>query len=56
MNSPLSSILAFAKDLKQIETPHTLFRDFGADKTFTAVGKAGEFKFEPKFEPLPVIP
>ena len=35
IESLLSSISAFSTDLKSIQTPHSLFRDFGADKTFT---------------------
>ena len=34
INSPVSSISAFSTDLKRIQTLHSLFRDFGADKTF----------------------
>ena len=37
---------------KKIQTPHSLFRDFGAHKTFTLVGQVAEFKFESKFKPL----
>ena len=33
--SVLSSNSTFLTDLKRIQTPHTLFWDFGADKTFT---------------------
>ena len=35
-NSLLSSILTFLMDLKRIPIPHSFFRDFRADKTFTA--------------------
>ena len=50
IDSPLSSISAVSTDLKRIQTRHRLFWDFGA-----GVGHAAEFKFESKFEPLPVI-
>ena len=56
IDTQLSSISAFSMDLKRIQTPHSLFWDFGADKTSTRlqpVGQAAEFKFESKFEPLP---
>ena len=33
--SQLSSSSPFSKNLKTIQTPHRLFWDFGADKTFT---------------------
>ena len=39
--------------LNEIQTPHSLFRDFRADKTFTTCLQAAEFKFVSKFEPLP---
>ena len=44
-------------DLKRIQTPDTLFRDFKADASepFHLGGQAAEFKFESKFEPLLVI-
>ena len=54
-NLLLSSIRALSTDQTKIQTPHNLFRDFRADKTFTTVGQAAEFKFESKFNPLPVI-
>ena len=41
INSALSSISAFAMDLKRIQTPHTLFFDFGADKSFTTRWSGG---------------
>ena len=42
-------------DLKQIQTPHSLFGDLGPDKSFTIRWAGGKFKFVSKFEPLPVI-
>ena len=33
-DSPLASISASSTDLKRIQTPHSLKRDFSADKTF----------------------
>ena len=54
INSQLSSISLFSTDLKRIQTPHSLFRDSGADKIFTT-SQAAEFKFESKFKPQPVI-
>ena len=51
----MSSISAFLTDLKRIQTPRSLFWDFEADKPLQPVGQAAEFKFESKFEPLPVI-
>ena len=36
IDSQLYSISAFSTDLKNIQTPHSLFRDFRADETFTA--------------------
>ena len=39
-----SSISVFSMDLKRIQAPHSLFRDFGADKTLKS-----------KFKPLLVI-
>ena len=47
--SAMSSISALLTDLKRIQTPQSLFWDFGADKTFV---QAAEFKFESKFKPL----
>ena len=44
----LTSILAFSTDLTRIQTPHTLFRDFRADKPLQPVGQVAEFKFESK--------
>ena len=51
----LGSNLASVTDLKRIETPHSLCCDFGGYKPLQLVGQAAEFKFESKFEPLPVI-
>ena len=34
-HSQIASIQATSVDLRRIQTPHSLFRDFGADKTFT---------------------
>ena len=54
-------IAASSTELKLIQTLHSskLFREFRADKTFTTCWSgctaAAEFKFESKFEPLPVI-
>ena len=42
-------------DSTRIQTPHSFFRDFCADKPSHFVGLAAEFKFESKFEPLQVI-
>ena len=39
--SAMSSISAFLTDLKRIQTPHSLFWDFGADKTFTTRWSGG---------------
>ena len=39
--SQLPSISAFSTDLKRIETPHRLFRDLGAGKTFTTRWSGG---------------
>ena len=53
-DSPLASISASSTDLKRIQTPHSLKRDFSADKTFTTSWSCGtaaaEFKFETKFK------
>ena len=42
----LASTLASATDLKRIQTPLSLFRDFGAYKPLPLVGQAAEFKLE----------
>ena len=47
--------LESVKDLKRIETPYSLCCDFKGYKPLQLVGQAAEFKFESKFEPLPVI-
>ena len=39
--SAMSSISAFLTDLKRIQTPHSLFWGFGADKTFTTRWSGG---------------
>ena len=39
--SAMSSISAFLTDLKRIQTPHTLFWDFWADKPFTTIWSGG---------------
>ena len=65
IDSMLSSISAFQMDLERIQTPHSLFWDSWAEKTFynllfTDI-QAAEIKFESNlaslrnFEPLPVI-
>ena len=46
INSQLFSISEFSTDLKRMQTPHSLLRDFGADKTLQLVGQAAGFKFE----------
>ena len=52
----LASIFAFqnSTDLRRVQTPYSLFRDFGADKTYTTqwsgVNAAVDFKFESKFK------
>ena len=51
----LGSNLASVMYLKRIETPHSLFCDSEAIKPVQLVGHVAEFKFESKFEPLPVI-
>ena len=51
----LGSDLESVKDLKRIETPYSLCCDFKGYKPLQLVGQAAEFKFESKFEPLPVI-
>ena len=47
------------RKLKRIQTPHSLFKGFGSEseKTYEVklVCQAAEFRFESKFEPLPVI-
>ena len=55
MDSLQSSISAFPMDLKRIQTPQSLLRDFRVDKPLQLVGQAAEFKFEYKLEPGPVI-
>ena len=50
----LGSDLASVTDLKRYQTPHGLCCDFWG-KPLQLVGEAAEFKFESKFEPLPVI-
>ena len=40
---------------KKNSNPHTLFRDFRADKPFTTCGQAAEFKFQCKFDLVPAI-
>ena len=45
IDSPLSSISAFSTDLKRIWTPHLLFWDFWADKTFTTRWSGGKVQF-----------
>ena len=45
----LAPISASSIDPKRIPTPHSIFREFGADTPFTLVGQAS------KFEHLPVI-
>ena len=47
--SAMSSILAFLTDLKGIQTPHSLFWGFRADKPLQPVGQAAEIKFESQF-------
>ena len=51
----LGSNLASVTDFKKIQTPHSLLLRFRSDKPLQLVGQAAEFKFESKFEPLPVI-
>ena len=51
----LGSNLASVTDLKRIVTPHSLCCDFSGYKPLQLVGQAAEFKFESKFDPLPVI-
>ena len=53
--SVISLISAFSTDLKEFKL-HTVY--FGTSeqiKPLQPVGQAAEFKFESKFEPLPVI-
>ena len=56
IDSPLSSVSAFAMDLKRIQTPHRLFwGSLTEKKPLLPVGQAAEFKFESKIKPQPVI-
>ena len=55
IDSALSSISAFSKDLKEFKL-HTLYFETSEQiKPLQPVGQAAEFKFESKFEPMPVI-
>ena len=54
-SSLLGSNSASVADLKRIQIPHSLCCGFGGYKTFTLVVQVAEFKFESKFEPMPVI-
>ena len=54
IDSLLSSIWAFATDLKRIQTPQRFVSGFGADKTLTTLW-SGCREFEIQFEPLPVV-
>ena len=51
----LASTSASSTDLERIQTLHSLFIDFGADKSLQLVRQAAELKSESKFEPLLVI-
>ena len=46
IDSQLASITVSSTDLKRIQTPHSLLRDFGAHKTFTTRWQAAEFNFD----------
>ena len=51
IDSQLSSIFSFTTDLKRIQTPHSLLRDFeqtNLTKPLQLVGQEAEFKFESK--------
>ena len=55
--SPLESISSPSTDIKKIPIPHTVTinsRISEQIKPLELVGQAAEFKFESKFEPLPV--
>ena len=49
----LALISASSTDLKRIQTSHSLFTEFGADKPLHHVGQEAELKFESNFEPEP---
>ena len=52
-NPPLASILASSTDLKRIQTPHSLFTDFGADTTFTTWWQSSSLS-SLSLKPLPI--
>ena len=51
----IAIFLASVTDMKRVQTPHNLCCDFGGIKPLPLVGQVAKFKFESKFEPLPVI-
>ena len=55
MESPPASISAFSTDLKRIQNPHVYSEISEQIESLQPVGQAAEFKFESKFESLPVM-
>ena len=55
MDSPPASISAFSTDLKRIQNPHVYSEISEQIESLQPVGQAAEFKFESKFESLPVM-